>query len=37
MISPTRWAQIPALTDAVIGPATAGEIRWPSPAAAQRP
>jgi hypothetical protein len=33
MISPTRWAQIPDLTDAVIGPATAAEIRWPSPAA----
>jgi hypothetical protein len=30
MISPNRWAQIPSLADAVIGAATANEIRWRS-------
>ena len=29
MVSPHRWAQIPSLADAVIGPATAREIHWP--------
>ena len=37
MISPGRWAQIPALTDAVIGRATALEIHWPPLAAAGAP
>jgi hypothetical protein len=29
VVSPTRWVQIPSLTDAVIGKATALEINWP--------
>jgi hypothetical protein len=30
MVSPNLWEQIPSLDDAVIGPATASEIRWPA-------
>lgn len=29
MLSATRWEQVPSLDEAVIGPATALEIRWP--------
>lgn len=30
MVTPTLWEQIPTLDDAVIGDATAAEIRWPA-------